>query len=66
MTFSVQQNVLGLQISVGDVDVVKVGEGGDDLCRVEPDKAGGQPVVHPHVGEQLASAVEGKQEVKIM
>ena len=66
MTLPVQEDVLRLQISVDDVDVVKVGQGRDNLCGVEPDGAGGQSVVHPHVGEQLAPAVEWEQEVQIV
>ena len=63
---SVQEDVLRLQVPIYDVQAVKVGEGGDDLCCVEGDAGGGQSLVHPHQGEQLSTAVVGKQEVEIM
>ena len=66
VALGVQEDVLGLEVPVGDVEAVQIGEGGDDLCRVELDRGGGQSVIHPHEGEQLAPRLEREQEVEIV
>lgn len=66
MPFFVQQNILWLQISEGNVETVKVGESWYNLCGVELDRRAGQSLVHPHEGEQFSSTLIGKQEVKIV
>ena len=66
VALGVQEDVLGLEVPVGDVKAVKIGEGGDDLCGVELHRGGGQSVVHPHEGEQLAARLEREQEVEVV
>ena len=66
VALGVQEDVLGLEVPVGDVEAVKIGEGGDDLRRVELYRGWGQSVVHPHEGEQLAARLEREQEVEIV
>ena len=62
----VQENVLWLQVPVDNVQAVQVGQGGHDLSCVEGDAGGGESLVEPHEGEQLPSAVEREEEVKVV
>ena len=45
---------------------MEVAESRDYLRGVEPHCAAGQPLVHPHEGEQLSATLIGKQEVNIV
>ena len=62
----VQQDVLRLEVPVGDVEAVQIREAGHDLRGVELDRGGGESVVHPHEGEQLTPRLEREQEVQVV
>ena len=66
VALGVQEDVLGLEVSVGDVKAVKISEGGDNLCCVEFNCGGGEFVVHPHESEEFAARLEREQEVEIV
>ena len=66
MTLGVKQDVLRLEVPVGDVEAVQIREAGHDLRGVELDRGGGESVVHPHEGEQLTPRLEREQEVEVV
>ena len=66
MTLGVKQDVLRLEVPVGDVEAVQIREAGHDLRGVELDRGGGESVVHPHEGEQLTPRLEREQEVQVV
>ena len=66
VTLGVEEDVLRLEVSVGDVEAVEIREAADNLRGVELDSGWRESVVHPHEGEQLAPGLEGEEEVEVV
>ena len=65
VAISVKEDVLRLEVSVDNIEGVEVGEGTDNLCRVEEGGGGGEGSSHPEVGEELSTTDIGKHEVEV-
>lgn len=62
----VEQNVLGLQITVDDVEAVETLESAQKLGRVEPRAVDVEPLLLLQVVEQLTSVDKGQDEVELL
>ena len=65
MPFIVKKYVLWLEVSVDNVVAMEVGEGRDDLGRIEPHTGEGEPPGSSEVIEELTTGNVGEQQVKI-
>ena len=65
MAFSVQENVLRLEVSVDNTEGVEVGEGTDNLSREKQSCVYRKSFSFSEVGKQFSATNVGKQEVEV-